>query len=465
VPTTNCLDTKNREEINTQRKLTKSIAVLSVALMVVCLVPATFAAQDNNQEYNMHGKMHEKMSTGEPASFSLDNATFETKQERMLEQVNDTISKIESDIENIDELENENITEEMLTTALTQLEEAKTLIVDAEDEDDLKEAMELIHSTTEELGIEPQKEPGMGQRPMEDQGMLQGNESFETQQEKMLEHIESMISKLESDAENIDELDNENITAKMLDNATTQLEEAKTLVENSEDEEDLKEAMEMVHTAMESLGIGPAMMGRPEVVPEDETFETQQERMLEQINDTLTLIESDEFDNENVTAEMLDNATTQLEEAKTIVENAEDVDDLKEAGELIHSAMETLGMGPAMMDRPEALPEGETFETQQERMLEQINNTISKIESDIENIDELENENITEEMLTTALTQLEEVKTLINNAEDEEDLKEAMEQIHSAMEELGIGPENERGMERGPMGKPGMSPRNESSES
>ncbi len=371
-----CLDTKNREEINTQRKLTKSIAVLSVALMVVCLVPATFAAQDNNQEYNMHGKMHEKMNTGEPASFSLDNATFETKQERMLEQVNDTISKIESDIENIDELDNENITEEMLTTALTQLEEAKTLIIDAEDEDDLKEAMELIRSTTEELGIEPQKEPGMGQRPMEDQGMFQGNESFETQQEKMLEHIESMISKLESDAENIDELDNENITA-----------------------------------------------------------------------------------------EMLDNATTQLEGAKTIVENAEEVEDLKEARELIHSAMETLGIGHMMkMDRPEASEE-ETFETQQERMLEQVNNAISKIESDIENIDELENENITEEMLTTARTQLEEVKTLINNAEDQEDLKEAMEQIHSAMEELGIGPENERGMERGPMGKPGMSPRNESSES
>lgn len=371
MPTTNCLDTKNREEINTQRKLTKSIAVLSVALMVVCLVPATFAAQDNNQEYNMHGKMYEKMNTGEPASFSLDNATFETKQERMLEQVNDMISKIESDIENIDELENGNITEEMLTTALTQLEEAKTLIVDAEDEDDLKEAVELIHSTTEELGIEPQKEPGMGQRPMEDQGMLQGNESFETQQEKMLEQINDTLLKIESD-----EMDNENITAEMLANATTQLEEAKTIVENAEDEEDMKEAMEMVHTAMESLGIGPAMMGRPEAVPEDETFETQQERMLEQIN-----------------------------------------------------------------------------------------NTISKIESDIENIDELENENITEEMLTTALTQLEEVKTLINNAEDEEDLKEAMEQIHSAMEELGIGPENERGMERGPMGKPGMSPRNESSES
>lgn len=340
--------------------------------MVVCLIPSTFAAQDNGQKHDMHGIMHEKINTGESASFSLDNATFETQQERMLEQVNDTISKIESDIENIDELDNENITEEMLTTALTQLEEAKALISDAEDEDDLKEARELIHSTMEELGIEPQKGHGMGQRPMEDKGMLQENESFEIQQEML----------------------------------------------------------------------------------------------LKQINDTtsfMSLIDSDEIDNENITAEMLDNATTQLEEAKTLVENAEDVDDLKEARELVHAAMETLGMGPAMMGRPEALSENESFETQQERMLEQINNTISKIESDIENIDELENENITEEMLTTALTQLEEVKTLINNAEDEEDLKEAMEQIHSAMEELGIGPENERGMERGPMGKPGMSPKNESS--
>lgn len=367
----NFLDTKNWEEITTQKKLTKSLAVLSAALMVVCLIPSTFAAQDNSQKDNMHGMMHEKMNTGEPASFSLDNATFETRQERMLEQVNDIISKIESDIENVDELENENITEEMLTTALTQLEEAKTLINNAEDEDDLKEAMELIKSTMEEIGIEPQKGHGMRQGPMADQGMFRGNESFETQQE----------------------------------------------------------------------------------------------RMLEQINDTLTLIESDEFDNENITAEVLDNATTQLEEAKTLVENAEDVEDLKEARETIQSAMETLGIGPIMMmDKPDA-PEDESFEIQQERMLEQVNNTISKIESDIENIDELDNENITEEMLTTALTQLKEAKTLITNAENEENLKEAMEQIHSAMEELGIRPENERGMERGPMGKTGMSPMNESSES
>jgi coenzyme F420-reducing hydrogenase delta subunit len=50
-------------------------------------------------------------------------------------------------------------------------------------------------------------------------------------------------------------------------------------------------------------------------------------------------------------------------------------------------------------------------------------------------------------MLTTALTQLEKVKTLITNAEDEEGLKEAVEQMHSAMEELGIRPTNERRME------------------
>jgi multidrug resistance efflux pump len=78
----------------------------------------------------------------------------------------------------------------------------------------------------------------------------------------------------------------------------------------------------------------------------NESLETQQEKMLEQINDTISKIDSGEIDDENITAEMLDNATTQLEQAKTIVENAEDVDDLKEARELIHSAIETLGMEP-----------------------------------------------------------------------------------------------------------------------
>jgi hypothetical protein len=67
-------------------------------------------------------------------------------------------------------------------------------------------------------------------------------------------------------------------------------------------------------------------------------------------------------------------------------------------------------------------------------------------------------------MLTTALTQLEKVKTLITNAEDEEGLKEAVEQMHSAMEELGIRPTNERRMEPRLMEKAGIAPENESSE-
>ncbi|MFA0823122.1 MAG: hypothetical protein ACC612_09565 [Methanomethylovorans sp.] len=343
----------------TQKKIIKSIAVLSVAMMVVCMIPATLAAQNDSQQQSMQEIVHgKKINSRGPAGFSLDNETFEVQQERMLEQINDTISKIEAG-----------------------------------------------------------------------------------------------------------EIEDENVTVEMLDNATTQLEEAKTIVENAKEVEDLREAAELMHSAMETLGIEPE--NRHGMFREEESFETQQERMLEQINDTISfisLINSGEIDDENITAEMLENVTVQLEEAKTIIENAQDEEDLKEARELVHSAMETLGMGPAMMDKPENFPEDETFETQQERMLEQVNNTISKIEEDIENIDELDNENITEEMLTTALTQLEKVKTLITNAEDEEGLKEAVEQMHSAMEELGIRPTNERRMKPRLMEKAGIAPENESSE-
>ncbi|WP_321419616.1 hypothetical protein [uncultured Methanomethylovorans sp.] len=324
------------------------------------MVPATLAAQDNSQQQKMYETMHgEKINTRDPAGFSLDNETFESQKERMLEQINDTISKIETG-----------------------------------------------------------------------------------------------------------EINNENITAEMLDNATTQLEDAKTIVENAGDITELNEARELVHSAMETIGLAPVKMMDRQGAPEEESFDTEQERMLGQINDTISfisLIDSGEIDDENITAEMMDNATTQLEDAKTIVQNAENVEDLKEARELIHSAIETLGMGPVMMGKPDALQDDKTFETEQERMLEQVNNTISKIKSDIENIDELDNKNITEDMLTTALTELEEAKTLITNAEDEKDLKEAMEQMHSAMEELGIGPVNERGMEPGQKGKTGTSPGNESS--
>ena len=425
----------------------RTIAVLSVAMMVVCMIPSTLAAQDNGQKQKMHEAMHdEKINIGDPARFSLDNETFETQQEKLLEQINDTTSKIESG-----EIDDENITAEMLENATTQLEDAKTIVENAEGVEYLKEARELIHSAMETLGLAPI-------RMMDRQAPEE--ESFETQQERMLEQINDTISKIEAG-----EVKDENITAEMLENATTQLEEAKTIMENAEDGDDLRGAIELMHSAMETLGLAPVRMMDREA-PEEESFETQQERMLGQINDTISfisLIDSGEIDDENITAEMLDNATSQLEEAKTIVENAEDEEDLKEARELVNSAMETLGMGPAMMGKPEALQDDETFETTQERMLEQVNNTISKIEYDIENIDELDNQNITEEMLTTALTELEEVKTLITNAEGEDDLKEAMEQMHSAMEELGIGPTNERRIEHRPMEKTGIIPEKESS--
>ena len=441
------MDTKNWEENNTQKKIIKSIAVLSVAMMVVCMIPATLAAQNDSQQQSMQEIVHgKKINNRGPAGFSLDNETFEVQQERMLEQINNTISKIEAG-----EIEDENITAEMLDNATTQLEEAKTIVENAKEVEDLKEATELMRSAMETLGFEPENR----------HGMLREEESFETQQERMLEQINNTISKIEAG-----EIEDENITAEMLDNATTQLGEAKTIVENAEDVDDLREATKLMHSAMETLGLVPVRMMDREA-PEEESFETKQEKMLGKINDTISfisLINSGEIDDENITAEMLENATAQLEEAKTIVENAQDEEDLKEARELVHSAMETLGMGPAMMDKPQDFPEDETFETQQERMLEQVNNTISKIEGDIENIEELDNENITEEMLTTALTQLEEVKTLITNAEDEDELKEAVEQMHSAMEELGIRPTNERRMEPRLMEKAGIAPENESSE-
>ncbi len=230
-----------------KKKLVKSIAVFSAALMMVCFLPSAFASQDSAQKHSMDGMMHGNMNIGDAAKFSLDNATFEIQQERMLEQINDTISMIESD-----EIDDENITAEMLANATTQLEKAKTIVENAEDVDDLKEARELIRSAMETLGMEPENRHGMGPGTMDDKGMFQGNESFETQQERMLEHINDTLTLIESD-----EFDNENITAEMLANATTQLEEAKTIVENAEDVDDLKEAGELIRSAMETLGMEP----------------------------------------------------------------------------------------------------------------------------------------------------------------------------------------------------------------
>ena len=388
VPRNKLLGYKKLGGNYTQKKMTKFIAVLSAALMVVCFIPSTFAAQDTIQRNSMDRAMHPEMNITWSANFSHENESFGTQQERMLEQINNTISKIKADVANVDGLENKNITTEMLDNATTQLEDAKTLVESAENVDDLKVAMEKVHTAMEELGIRPQDGPEMRREMMGNatgNATAFGNESFGTQQERMLEQINNTISKIKADAANVDGLENKNITAEMLDNATTQLQDAKTVVESAENVDDLKVAMEKVHTAMEELGI------RPQNGPE-------------------------------MRREMMGNAT---------------------------------GNATAFGN--------ESFGTQQERMLEQINNTISKIKADATNVDGLENKNITAEMLDNATAQFEEVKTLVTNAENVDDLKVAMEKIHTAMEELGIRPENEKGMERGPMGKPGMPPQNETS--
>jgi hypothetical protein len=135
-----------------QRKLTKSIAVLSVSLMVICLVPATLAAvMDNNQKYNLSGMTDGKIHHERSANFDLENSSFEVQQERMLELINGIISKTDSG-----DINDENITEEMLTTALTNLEEAKKIVENAEKEEELHEARELIHSAMEILHVKPE---------------------------------------------------------------------------------------------------------------------------------------------------------------------------------------------------------------------------------------------------------------------------------------------------------------------
>jgi hypothetical protein len=180
---------------------------------------------------------------------------------------------------------------------------------------------------------------------------------------------------------------------------------------------------------------------RPEFETEEEEFEFVKERVLSEAEMRIERLENaieniDEIDNEEVTEKTLSEEIAEIRAFIESVNNASDVEELKETCEAMReNAPERMGEGS--MERPEFETDEEEFEFVKERMINDAEMKIERLENAIENIDEIENAVITEESINEMIAENEAFIEEINNASDLDELKDIME------ENRGNGPEPE----------------------
>ncbi|MEL4304495.1 hypothetical protein [Methanococcoides sp. LMO-2] len=230
------------------KKILKLFSCLAVILMVACILPSgAFAAEDGQLDKGdmKFGKMNrfadsgidrpdirEKFQNG-MLEFETDEEKFDFLQEKMSELIDEQIKRFESI--DLDEIDNKHITAELIEERLEALNSAKTDLEAAESLEDLGEIRESI------APVKPHDGPGHRNR-----GMMEEMPEFETEeekfdylQEKMSELIDKQIEALES--VDLDEIDNERITAENIAERLDDLEQAQEALADATSLEDLEE--------------------------------------------------------------------------------------------------------------------------------------------------------------------------------------------------------------------------------
>ncbi|WP_406660650.1 hypothetical protein V7O66_12550 [Methanolobus sp. ZRKC3] len=187
------------------------------------------------------------------------------------------------------------------------------------------------------------------------------------------------------------------------------------------------------HEMAAEYGMNKADMERPEFKTEEEEFEFVKERMLSGAEMRIERLENaieniDEIENEVFTEKTL---SEEIAEIRAFIEEINSVSDLEELKDTCETMRENAPgtMGKAGMERPEFETEEEEFKFVKERMLNDADMKIVRLENTIENIDEIENEEITEETLSERIAEIREIIEDINGASDLEELKDIREEM------------------------------------
>ncbi len=205
-----------------------------------------------------------------------------------------------------------------------------------------------------------------------------------------------------------------------------------------------------------SRGRGPMEKSSPEM-PEFETEEEEmaflKERAVGSIEKRIEMAENmleniGEIDNENVTAESLEEEISELE---TLLEKINSATTLEELKEIMSETMKMgeegkmRGMGPGM-EMPEFETEEEELEFVKARTLGSVERMIETLEN--KTLEETDSENITSDDVEAILVQLEDINSRLTSEEltleDIEEIRESMSGIMDSVRGILPAPANER---------------------
>jgi DNA repair exonuclease SbcCD ATPase subunit len=281
------------------------------------------------------------------------------------------------------------------------------------------------------MGHSPHGEPEMDCEGME-------APVFDTEEEEEMEflvemHTEQINNRIDMLTEMLDDLGENSGEHEAI---TEEIEELEALLEDIEDATTLDELKEILEEAKESMM--PEMKGeKPE--KEEMEFESDEdemeylvERETEHISKRIGMLEEElpNTDDEDKEAEIEDQIT-ELEELLENIESATTLDELKEVlGAARESMMENMpekGERPEM-EKMEFDSDEEEIEFLVERQTESINKRLEMLQEMLDKVDEIDDENITEDSIENQITELEELLENIESAETLDELKEILEE-------------------------------------
>ncbi|MEZ5334117.1 MAG: hypothetical protein R2741_02185 [Methanolobus sp.] len=233
-----------------KHKFMKAITCLSLVMMVFSAVtPGAFADDtgtvsdtDDFSDLKMRhgprgGPEIDSENTIEAMEFDSEEEELEFLVERTTDSITKQIEKLNEMLENIDETDNENITEESIDEQIAELETLLEEVEAATSVDELKEIMEEARDSM----IPAMKGERHGMEEME-------FDSEEEEMEFLLERETELIShrteKLNEMLENIDEINNEDITEESIEEQIAELEALHKDIESATSLDELKEILE-----------------------------------------------------------------------------------------------------------------------------------------------------------------------------------------------------------------------------
>ncbi|WMW26070.1 hypothetical protein RE474_04935 [Methanolobus sediminis] len=233
-----------------KHKILKVLACISLIAMVFgAVTPGAFADEtgtSNDTKFDGHNMMH-----APDGNFSINNSSmaepvFDSEEEEMIflvERTNESVSRkiemLQGMLDNIDEIDDENVTADSIQEQITELQ---ALLADVESTTTLDELKGILETARGSMMTE---NPGKGERPeMEKMVFDSDEEEMQYLVERETEHINKRIEMLNEKIDNIDEINDENVTEESINEEITGLENLLADIQGATTLDELKEILE-----------------------------------------------------------------------------------------------------------------------------------------------------------------------------------------------------------------------------